>query len=149
MKNWPRLSETLPHAAHPKLCGNCGVHDDTKLVHVWIEHDVNDRPERRFVALCDACSDKIIEPHPRLYARMDENAPLPGVMDLCVDCKHRSGLNCSSPLAKFNGGDGISITADKPMVYHMDGRDKKGRRWSRWGQSYSNPPKACTGKETQ
>lgn len=149
MKPWPRLSETLPHAAHPQLCGNCGVHDDTKPVSVWIEHDTNDRPERRFIALCRACSDKIIEPHPRLYSEVQPNTPLPGAMALCIDCTHRKGIACTCPAAKYNGGPGINITTVKPMVVHIDGRDPKThRRFGRWLNHYSQPPSACTGQRT-
>jgi len=146
VRSWPRLTETLPHAANPQLCGNCGIHDNTKLVHIWIEHDLNDKPERKFIALCEKCSDKIIESHPRLYAQVGPNTPIPGVMLICIDCKFRDGLDCKSPEAKFNGGKGFSVKAAKPITYHIDGTHK-GKRWSRWGNHYSIAPKSCTGKQ--
>ena len=145
MKNWPRLSETLPHAQHPKMCGNCGVGDETKLVHVWIEHDENDRPEMKFVTLCDPCADKIIEPHPRLYSPVGQNVPMPGIMDICLSCTRRVGMACTSPLAKFNGGPGMNVNASKPITAFVDGT-RNGRRVGWRMRIFSTPPNACTGR---
>jgi len=146
MKNWPRLSESLPRKPDPCSCQNCG--ESVEDVHIWMEHDEADKPERRFVCLCDRCAGRLIDPHPRLYARVPDNAPIPGAMPLCVRCIHRSGLNCSNRLAAFNGGPGLSITCAKPTTFHIDGRDKKTcRRFGRWENLYSSPPTACTGRE--
>jgi hypothetical protein len=143
---WPRLSETLPKKPHPILCGNCESSDGTSL---WIEHDNKDAPQRIFICLCRDCSDRLIEAHPRLYSAAPVNAPLPGAMALCNDCSHRKGLSCSSREAKFNGGTGLTVTAAKPMICHMDGHNAKtGKRWSRWLSSYSVPPSHCSAKST-
>ena len=144
---WTRLSETLPFEAQPDRCQSCGQTslECRALLHIWTEHDDRDQPERRFICLCARCSDKLIEPHPRLYSDLPDNTPAPGTMALCIQCVHRKGLNCTSRLAKFNGGPGINVTVAKPMVVHMDGT-KGGKRWSRWLNHYSTPPTACTGR---
>lgn len=147
MNNWPRLSTTLPHLHDPRYCGNCGTGEKVTL---WIEHDDNDQPELKFVALCLDCADKIIEPHPRLYAGMQQNAPFPGAMAICLDCTKRTGLRCASPLAKFNGGAGINISAPRPVTAFMDGT-RKGpdgrRRRTGWVERfYPSAPTACTGR---
>jgi len=148
MKNWPRLSETLPHLNDPRFCGNCGTGEK---VTIWIEHDEKDQPELKFVSLCIACADKIIEPHPRLYAGMGQNTPFPGVMDICLLCKHRSGLRCTSPLAKFNGGAGINIAASKPITAFVDGTrtgpDGRRRRTGWIERIYPTAPTNCTGRQ--
>ena len=142
---WPRLTETLPHAADPRYCGNCGC---AERVTIWIEHDANDKPEMKFVALCIPCADKIIEPHPRLYAGLGQHTPMPGVMEICLLCKHRAGLSCKSPLAKFNGGAGINIAASKPITAFVDGIDPKTRRRKGWMKRfYPDAPTNCSGRE--
>lgn len=142
---WPRLSVTLPACVSPLLCQKC---QSSHRVATWIEHDAADQPQRIFVILCRQCSDTIIEPHPRLYAEAPVNAPIPGVMAICRDCIHRAGTECRCPAAKFNGGEGIQVTAVKPFVVHIDGRDQKtGKRFGRWLHDYSTPPSACTGRK--
>jgi hypothetical protein len=145
MKSWPRLTETLPHAADPRYCGACGT---AEKVTIWIEHDANDKPEMKFVALCLDCADKIIEPHPRLYGALGEHTPMPGCMKICLLCKHRAGLNCRSPLAKFNGGPGINVAASKPFTAFFDGQDPTTRRKRGWIQRmYPDAPTNCSGRE--
>jgi hypothetical protein len=152
--NWPRLSETLPHRT-PGLCGNCGEAevkpDDAGPSWlpshiVWQEHDWRDKPEMRFVELCRPCGDKLIEPHRRLYAPLNPYTPAAGAMALCVDCVHRDGLRCASPLASFNGGAGILVTGPKPSRVGGSGRGKGAR--SGWESIYRGPTTHCTGKET-
>lgn len=141
---WPKLSVTLPHPANPHLCQNC---ESDQHLGIWIEHDETDQPTSTLIALCRRCSDKIIEPHPRLYAQAPVNAPIPGAMALCVLCVQRDGLRCRA--AKMNGGPGITVTAVRPFVAHIDGRDvKTGKRFGRWIHDYSSPPSACTGRKT-
>ena len=139
---WPKLSVTLPHPANPHLCQQC---QGTKNLVVWIEHDAADQPTSTLIVLCRRCSDIIIPPHPRLYSEAPVNAPIPGAMALCIDCLNRDGLRCR--MAKVNGGPGITVTAAKPLVIHVDG-SKGGKRWSRWIHDYSTPPSACTGRKT-
>jgi hypothetical protein len=142
---WPKLSVTLPHPANPHLCQNCQSGDFN--LGIWIEHDEADQPTSTLIALCQRCSDKIIEPHPRLYAQAPVNAPIPGAMSLCILCVFRDGLRCR--MAKLNGGPGITVTAAKPLVCHIDGRDRKtGKRFGRWIHDYSTPTSACTGRKT-
>ena len=100
---WPRLSETLDGPKNPELCQACGGHGD---VHLWMEHDDQDKPTAVAVILCGPCSDRIIESHPRLYARLPKNSPFPGCMPVCVDCIYRDGLCCTHKLLKSNGGPG-------------------------------------------
>ena len=141
---WPKLSVTLPHLAGPSFCQNCRA---TDRVGIWIEHDAADQPTAILISLCRRCADRIIEPHPRLYAEAPVNAPIPGAMAICADCIHRDGLRCRQ--AKVHGGPGITVTACKPFVVHIDGRDPKtGKRFGRWLHEYSTPPSACTGRKT-
>jgi hypothetical protein len=146
--HWPRLSDTLPHLNDPRFCGACGTGEK---VTIWIEHDEHDKPELKFVSLCLACADKIIEPHPRLYAGMGQHTPFPGVMEICHDCTMRVGLRCTSPLAKFNGGKGINISASKPFTAFMDGTrtgsDGRRRKTGWIERMYPDPPTNCSGRQ--
>ena len=78
---------------------------------------------------------------------MAEHTPFPGVMVICHDCTKRVGLRCTSPLAKFNGGAGINISACKPVTAFMDGT-RGGKRTGWIERFYSTPPTACTGRTT-
>ena len=61
------------------------------------------------VVVCDskACQ-KIIEEHPRLYARDSLGAP-GHFPELCGDCRYRKGWSCTHPDLKANGGQGLSV----------------------------------------
>ncbi len=137
--NWPRLSDTLPHA-HPMQCGHCGTDDPAPPpLELWQEHDAKDKPELRFVLLCKGCADKLIAPHDRLYAKCDRNAPAPGAMELCGDCRFRDRLWCSR--TKVAGGPGIQITVQAPSRGFIDGAKFRGMFCV-----YHSAPTACTGK---
>lgn len=137
---WPKLSETLPHKGNPHLCQQC---ESTKNLVTWIEHDAQDKPTSIMVRLCSECSRNLIVPHPRLYAELPANAPVPGAMLLCIECVHRDGLRCR--MAKVNGGPGIEVMASKPFIVHVDGQNPStGKRFSRWIRDYSSPPSACS-----
>ena len=141
---WPRLSQTLP-VKHPHQCGQCGVKETGAApLGLWQECDQNDKPEMRYVLLCEGCSSSIIEPHVRLYFHLDRNAPAPGAMGICADCKFRDGLWCAR--AKANGGDGVTISAAPATRGFIDGRDSSGRRWGREMTFYGRPPSACSAK---
>ena len=140
-ESWPRLTETLP-VKEPGRCCSCGAGEPDVILAIWQEHDQADKPEARYLLLCPKCSDQIIEPHPRLYDKIDSNAPAPGAMAICANCLARVGLRC--PAAKANGGPGVVITCSQAGTAHMDGRGPKGR-WSRWIKIYGAPPSACTG----
>lgn len=141
-ERFSRLTIELKGPDRPETCRCCGDVD----AGLWQEHGDHDETEHRYLWLCEKCSDRIVEPHPRLYSKIDDNAPAPGGMRICANCKHRSpGGRCVQ--AKANGGPGITITATTGFHGFIDGRDKNGRRWGRPFTSYPAPPSACTGKE--
>ena len=107
--SWPRLSETLSFDRELDTCQACGRWE--VVLSVWQEHDDNDQPEQVYLVLCDACSDGIIDPHPRLYRRLARFEPAPGAMACCVGCQHLSELRCTNPAMQFNGGTGVPIKA--------------------------------------
>jgi hypothetical protein len=49
-------------------------------IYAWVEHDGDDQPEPIVVMLCTDCSDRLIEPYPRLYRRLARNEPCAGIM---------------------------------------------------------------------
>lgn len=143
---WPRLSETLTGPKRPDLCQSCGSGTD---VHPWVEYDEDDRPDRPvaiIVCLCVACSDRIIEPHPRLYHRLHRWEPRPGMMALCVDCRHRSGTGCAHPDERTNGGEGLRVEYPQPGVMFVDA--VRGGKRTGWHETlYTGPPTACAGRD--
>jgi hypothetical protein len=143
-KAWPRLSQTLPHL-HPEKCAACGKWEREEILSLWQECDEQDKPETRYVLLCRPCADQVVEKHCRLYGEISRNAPAPGAMEICSDCRFRDGTWCSR--AKSNGGDGVVVTAAQPMTAFMDGTDSKGRRRGWVAKLYSTAPWACSGKE--
>lgn len=152
MSTWPRLSDTLPYRS-PSHCNACGrgSPDAPFLANggdlrLWQECDQNDRPEARYVLLCKACADRLIEPHPRLYRRIHHFAPAPGAMRLCGDCAHRDGTICRSPKARFNGGEGTFMVGPKPTRVHILRAPSRLSVWETW---YNGPIKHCDGKETK
>jgi hypothetical protein len=126
---WPRLTESLPHRS-AVACHRCGQVLPGKYdLHWWQEHDDRDRPEPRYVLLCNPCADKIIEPHPRLYRRTERNEPCPGVMLQCVCCKHLDGLRCRHPQMRANGGPGVAFAGPDGFVrIQRAGPGGRGRR---------------------
>jgi hypothetical protein len=164
-EKFPRLSVTLEHPRQPDTCQSCGRKPDglgmneesARLwLERWIEHNDNDGPGNRvagradlaliIVVLCPSCSRRIIEPHPRLYSRMDRNKPWPGsMMHLCLDCKFRDGLTCTHPDSKLNGGDGLMMNVAQPVRGFVDAR-KPG--YSGRFEHWSSPAKSCAGKAT-
>lgn len=148
MKNWPKLSETLPHERRPDCCQSCAEKlIPTDGIRIWLEHDDKDQPTGVLVMLCARCETKLIEPHPRLYAKVDSNKPIPGAMQLCVDCIHRDGLTCKNPEAKMNGGPGLYINAAQPSRGFWDGRGKDGKRTGGIFEHWPAPPSKCQGWE--
>lgn len=149
----PRLSEDLTGPKHPERCQSCGNQGELDLLHAtagvrrWIEHDERDRPEDIVIVLCGQCSDRLIEPHARLYSPVPINAPLPGCMELCSDCRHREGVRCTHLDLKKNGGAGIAIAISKPQVIFLDGTGKNGRRMGWQHITYERPPSKCAGRE--
>lgn len=133
----PRLSEELPLRSEPGRCQDCGTFLD---VHRWQEHDDQDQGEPCIVWLCVACSERIIDPHPRLYGLLPDNMPWPGAMGLCLGCKHRDGSYCVHMDARANGGPGVRIKVAKPTtIYAKDSRPGRSGIVQLWPE----PPTAC------
>jgi hypothetical protein len=165
MTPWPRLSETLPHPPDLTRCQSCGNRlDDAAAANrpdppfsgasgaaiatpyalaVWQEHDDTDRPELIYIVLCEACADRIIAEHPRLYRRVDRWAPVPGVMPACIGCRRADGLRCRSPLLKVNGGPGLPIRPNVAVEGFACTRGKGCRRFVQ----YAHAPE-CKGFES-
>lgn len=143
--NWPRLSKDLPYQKGALCCGNCARSKDelpvNKTLDVWEECDHHDKREGIYIRLCEPCSKRLIEPHPRLYHHKQQHEPMPGAMPTCADCKLRDGLKCTSPLLKRNGGQGLPLSIPKPVNAMVD------------GSKYSGPmvlymgPVTCNAKE--
>ena len=136
----PRLTE-MEGARHPHVCQGCGLADPQKLCR-WQECDHHDQPELRVVVLCGGCAQRLIEPHPRLYHRMDQNAPMPGCMKVCLNCSFRQGVSCSHPAARANGGDGVELTVSRPLRAFVDGTTN-GKRTGSLVEMYPFPPASC------
>lgn len=145
-KPWPKLSETLAFPFGLQSCQNCLIDGYDDLEH-WQECDDNDKETPVVVILCTKCADKLIEKHPRLYARVPQNKPMPGSMMQCNACVHRDGVKCSHPALKANGGIGLPIVTDeKPTVVFIDG-EKNGKRFGYQERWYKVRPE-CLGRET-
>lgn len=151
----PRLSEDLPGTRWPGICQACDGRDRTlfpgegkHVVTPWQEHDERDRPELICVWLCRGCSDRIIDPHPRLYARMDqwEKMPFPGIMGLCEGCLWRRGPDCANPLQKRLGGSGLGIEYPRPQKMFIDCSPRSA---SGLYTVFSGPPTSCAGRLTK
>jgi hypothetical protein len=143
----PRLSETLNPLLWPHCCQRCGVVHANGNLRVWQEHDDNDQRELTFVILCPKCSDKLIEPHPRLYRGLSRHEPAPGIMAICQGCRHAAGGSCLSPLSSARGGPGLRFPAADGTV-HIDYTDSRGRRRGRWERFWSKEPERCDGRES-
>lgn len=142
-KEWPRLSETLTGPRSPIQCQGCGATSTRKLAR-WQEHDQADQREPIIVVLCEPCSSKLIEPHPRLYRHLDWNEPFPGAMLICWDCTQREGVTCTSPLLLRNGGPGLPLPAPDTVCF-IDGV-RNGRRFGERRQAWSKPTEECVGR---
>ena len=144
-----RLTD-LPGEKHPFVCQKCGGSDrqgfGNGLMRIslsrWKEHDHHDKPEFKLLVLCNKCSKEVIEQHPRLYARLQDNQPWPGCMDLCLDCIFRQGVSCVNPKAQANGGPGVMITVAKPVTAMVDGCRYRGPM-----ALWMKPPTACRERE--
>lgn len=146
-RQWPKLSETLLGARHPTKCQSCGLScsEDDRTLTRWIECDEYDRPTSTIIVLCRTCSDRIIEPHPRLYRDVERFKPVPGCMALCVSCRFREQLRCTHPDLKANGGQGLRIKFAPPSTAFFDGT-RGGRRTGWTGVIYDHAPSACIGR---
>jgi hypothetical protein len=138
-----QLSSLFPKAAD--RCLACGVTAEYAKISVWIEHDAQDRPTHELVALCDKCGDRLVEPHPLLYDRVSPHQPVPGAMETCRGCLLNTGLRCSSPLLKANGGAGLPVKFAAPIQAFVDGT-RSGRR-AGWRETIYRAPPTCDGRQ--
>jgi hypothetical protein len=151
---WPKLSETLEGPRAPNACQSCGRSTTSKLrvdasrLSRWLEHDVRDRVPGRpvVVVLCAGCAELLVESHPRLYRELENGEPFPGCMGICIDCKLRVGVACSSPVAELNGGPGLKFTWDTPPTHAHICRSP--RRLSGFVTMYSSPVRTCSERKT-
>jgi hypothetical protein len=142
----PPLSVTLTGRIHPHVCQSCGKgHLQVETLTRWKEADEWDRTSAKspIVVLCEKCSKKLIDPHPRLYVALWPQEPWPGAIDICIACKHRDGTRCANPNAKINGGSGIAMKGGRHSYCHLNFGGGKG--WS--GQMWTSQPTECTGRE--
>lgn len=151
-----RLTAITGGEKHPLVCQSCGGSNvggfGNGLMRLtlsrWQECDHNDRPENKVLVLCDKCSKRIIEPHPRLYHQLHANQPWPGCMAICVNCRLREGVTCKSPDAKANGGSGVLIGGMGELMrgfvdYQKKGGGRGGHAFAEW----SHAPTSCKQKE--
>ncbi|HYG36368.1 MAG TPA: hypothetical protein VEC99_16360 [Clostridia bacterium] len=138
----PRLTTTCKGPVHPHVCQCCGealrLGKGERNLTRWQEHDHQDKPEFRVVALCKTCENRLIEKHPRLYRSLQDNEPWPGCMDLCLDCRYREGVSCRHVDAKANGGKGVAISIARPISAMVDGEKYSGPI-----HLWQEPAKAC------
>jgi len=74
LQRWPKLSEELvvEGGGDDQRCGVCGKWADR--CHLYRECDDSDSPEYEEAAefhVCPACIKAVIDPHPRLYVRLN------------------------------------------------------------------------------
>lgn len=154
---WPKLSVTLPQERQDLFplewgtCERCGapgklfgrqVGDAEPLgLEVWQECDERDRRTPVAVVLCPPCGKKVVPPHPRLYHREWEHAPIPGVMELCRACPFRAGYRCTHPDLTTNGGPGLEIQYPTPGKVHLN----YGRGRGEWRTIWHGAPTSCAG----
>lgn len=131
----PRLTNQCTQEKHPYVCQACGGSNKPtygnglmrESMGRWQECDHNDKPEPyNFIVLCTKCQRSVLDPHPRLYISISDNAPMPGCMAICIDCDFRDGIKCKHPAAKENGGTGVMLTIARPSHAMVDGRDYRG-----------------------
>lgn len=108
---WRKLSADAEYSRSPEHCQCCGRDHDLAL---WIECDEGDQETDVVLMVCTPCVRVHIEPHERLYHRLEPNRPFPGAMVTCWRCIHRDGFRCQSPLLKANRGAGLPIRGAQP-----------------------------------
>ena len=146
-KPWPKLSECAPvqgAAWNLQLVRERGGGRPSAQTAFWREHDDNDQPTGVVICLCRQCSDRLIEPHPRLYGQLDQNEPAPGAMPwLCEGCMYRNGLTCGCPDSKWNGGKGMGIVIKLPSRGFACSRGHGCRSIVSWPE----PARSCEGRK--
>jgi len=144
--SWPRLTETLGGPIAPNRCQSCGrCHEERNALARFQECDDRDQGEQLVVVLCRLCSERLVEKHPRLYRQLEDARPWPGCMGVCLSCRHREGVTCTSPASEFNGGAGHTFEP-KPQLAHIRcTRRYSGSRWICIGKRVER----CSGFEPQ
>lgn len=145
---WPRLSESLTGPKHPEFCQKCGrshleIDAMNGSLQAWQECGQDgklDPKETIFVMICSLCNKEgrgMVARHKRFYHDLPRNAPLLGIMDLCVECAWRDGTHCANRSEK-------RIEFSQPITAHISCRPR-----SRSGMYsyYPNPPRSCSGRE--
>ena len=145
----PGLSQTLPPALNWHTCQACGAaqHADDARILRWKECDEWDQELHPvvYVILCERCSARLLEPHPRLYLPVEPGDPVPGTMAICGDCPHLV-LPFTCPLARSQGGAGVWVMFDRPpSVMFVDGV-RNGRRTG-WRRIDYGTPVGCYQKD--
>lgn len=145
-EKWPRLTETLPKCTERNACRACGqIYEDGATLQLWQECDDQDKPQLRWLWVCEACEKKVITAHPRLYIGRTANSPAPGAMKICWGCSFSNQSRCDCPTASANGGTGIIIKTSPPISCLVDGT-RNGRRTG-WRETlYFHPPSHCNGR---
>lgn len=135
----PGLSDTLTGPKHPAYCQSCGQAKGKKLRR-WMECDTWDKDTSTVVVLCDDCSGRLIEPHHRLYKPVEQNAPWPGCMGICIKCTHRRGTVCTE--ARWNGPHYAVVDIEvKPGTWcHLNYGGGRGETRTIW----SHPATGCS-----
>ena len=141
---WPKLSEDLPFRGGPTSCQGCEARTTGFR---WREHDHMDRPTEVVIVLCERCSNRLIDPHPRLYGKLQRDEPGPGTMPCCEECCYRVGVVCDHPSLKANGGPGLILRFPEPSgPIHVDHKDERGRRRGAWIRVHRGPVE-CDGRD--
>lgn len=114
LSRWPKRPSD-PMAG----CNVCG--QPAEEFEIFLEHGAGDLPPPEFARLSALvflgighreCY-KVLEKHPRLYARVRGN---PGHFPLlCGPCTNREGLECKHPDLRANGGAGLSVNLSDPL----------------------------------
>lgn len=142
----PGLSVTLTeYPRRLEVCQSCGTPQEMTGLCAWEECDEWDKPQspRVVVVLCNRCSDRLIEPHPRLYRPVAPLEPFPGIMGLCIGCRWQRGVDCTSPKLKGNGGPGLEVAFPRPDKVHLNYGGGRGE----FRNLYKGPPTKCSGRE--
>ena len=106
-----RLIDECQGPQSPRQCGRCGATKSTRELDRFRYLDNDDLAERpRVLNLCESCAVELADHDERYRTQLQplaDNEPWPGALEVCLGCRYRDGLECRSPLAKFNGGPGI------------------------------------------